>query len=1401
MPQGTLFTEDFLSEGIAGTDTWREVPPETMAALRKNLESIFGAVANPARLNEPQTEERVIQPVLHALGWEGCYSVQERAEVKGRANVPDYLLFGSPSAFAQADRKATSAQRYPFAVAVADAKAWGVGLDRRGAGAAGDETPSGQIIRYLSRADVQSDGNVRWGVLTNGRHWRLYFQGAKSRLEEYFEIDLAWILGLEGTQGDLQAPPQPSHFGGQEEWSAHLLKVMWLMFRRESFAAGADGRTFHQLALDEGRNWESRVRESLVDVVFGQVFPDLLRALARADAKQRPARLDRIYLGKVREAALTLFYRLLFALYAEDRDLLPKRDPRYGGLSRLRDEIAERIDAGTVLSRKRKTFAHDCAELFRTIDEGDEDIGVPPYNGGLFSDQTDGTALLDRAPLPDADFAPLLDRLARTEKDGRRVRINFRDLSVRQLGSIYERLLEYEPIEDKDAPDRIAIRLNPFARKGSGSYYTPDELVTLIIERTVGPLVREKLDAFRQSAATLAHDRRSKDARLAELREIDPAEQILKLRIVDPAMGSGHFLVALVDYLAEQITTAIGEAQEAVTWADYVSPLMGRLAAIWAKIRSEADSHHWSIRDEQLADKNLLKRFVLKRCIYGVDKNPMAVELAKVSLWLHTFTAGAPLSFLDHHLKCGDSLYGEWVRKALDEIAARGTLLISDEVRKAEGAIAGMEAVEALSDAEIAEVKASATAFHDVESRTLPLKRFLDFWHAVKWLDLSDEEAKALGAAMDAAFGHPLAVLAGLQQPARPTGLSEEALRLFDEGGQVQLAMNGLGGAGTARDFRLIGNVIKRTHALAAEQHFLHWQIAFPGVWKNWMSTEPEGGFDAVIGNPPWDRMKMQEVEWFAARAPEVALQERSADRKALIAKMKAAGHALIPQYERASALAEKAMGLARRGGEYPLLSRGDINIYSLFVERAQSLIKQDGLAGLLVPSGILSDAGSEGFMKSIIQGQRFVLGIDFFNRRSDGTLFFPDVYYRFKFCVFVASGEARKQEHGEAAFFVRDTSLIPHLDLIQISESKLQKINPGRFLLPIIKDSRDIDAVTKIFQSENAAPMRDASVRYVYMFHMAADSSKFITITQMDAEGGYPVDASSWKWQEKSLVRLFEGKMIQAFDHRAASLSFYKTNIFRTGEGEATTEDEHADPSFLVTPRFYVELHDEWQSRRAWALAIKDITSTTNTRSTICGLIPKAGAGHTLPILFEERDDPISHLLCANLNSFSLDFVARTKIQGNHLTLNILNDLPVIKRQAYSRSFGKRTAADIVKDHTLRLTYTAHDMAAFARDMGYVNKDGTVKPPFIWDEEERRQLRARLDALYFILYGIADEDDIRYILSTFPIVERKDREAFDGVYLTRELILWYKRTLDAGDPDAVAPVAELIRLAKAREN
>ena len=481
------------------------------------------------------------------------------------------------------------------------------------------------------------------------------------------------------------------------------------------------------------------------------------------------------------------------------------------------------------------------------------------------------------------------------------------------------------------------------------------------------------------------------------MHSLDPAEAVLNLKVVDPAMGSGHFLVSLVDYLAEHVTTLMGEAHHAVAWADYVSPLVRRLADVWARIRAEAETHGWTIRDDQLADKNLIKRFVLKRCVYGVDKNPMAVELAKVALWLHTFTAGAPLSFLDHHLKCGDSLYGEWVRKALDELAARGTLMISDAVRSAEASIAGMALVESRSDADIAEVKASADGLSRRRSQDRAAAAVPEFLAGGEMARPFAGGKEGAASAVRRPFRPAAADRRGLTPPNPPAGLENGEAALFGDAAQ-QLALAGTGVA-SAQDYLALKSLLQKAHALAAEQKFLHWQIAFPGVWKNWPSAEPEGGFDAVIGNPPWDRMKMQEVEWFAARAPQVAHQARAADRKRLIAKMKAAGDPLIAQYERASSLAETAMERARKGGDYPLLSRGDINIYSLFVERAQALIKPDGIAGLLTPSGIASDLGASAFFRKVATIRPRAMPVRF-RERAAGA-FFPDIHTRFKFCTF----------------------------------------------------------------------------------------------------------------------------------------------------------------------------------------------------------------------------------------------------------------------------------------------------------------------------------------------------------------------------------------------------------------
>ena len=311
--------------------------------------------------------------------------------------------------------------------------------------------------------------------------------------------------------------------------------------------------------------------------------------------------------------------------------------------------------------------------------------------------------------------------------------------------------------------------------------------------------------------------------------------------------------------------------------------------------------------------------------------------------------------------------------------------------------------------------------------------------------------------------------------------------------------------------------------------------------------------------------------------------------------------------------------------------------------------------------------------------------------------------------------------------------------------------------------------------------------VRYVRMLDMTNDSHLFRTAAQLEDEGFYPVQSNRWKRGDDLCLPLYEGKMVQAFDHRAASVVVNRENLNRPAQPRETTLDEHADPNWLPDPQFWVGKEDvKWPEGLEWAVGFKDVTAPTNVRTMIASIVPRSGVGNTLPLLMSVADDVGSYqenacLWLGCLNSFAFDSVARQKVQGQHLNWFVVEQLPVPTADAYHRQFGDVSAADLVRDHVLRLTYTAHDMAPFARDLGYQG------PPFPWNEENRRHLRARLDALYFHLYGLS-RDDAAYILSTFPIIQRQDQAAFNR-YRTKDLILAYMNTLAAGDTSTVVSV------------
>ncbi len=1335
--QGQLFADGFVGEAIAESKDWHTLDDIALECLRADLRTLFDRLPTDGAPNESQTETDLIRPVLDRLGWTASLW-QQRLSARGRTHVPDGLLFADEAAKGRAN-SLPEADRYRLGLAIVESKRWGRPLDRRSAGDGVEAAPATQMLSYLGRADVMTEGKLRWGILTDGAVWRLYWWGARSVAEQFFEVDLAAVLDLPGRNEGL--------FALDEEARRHWLRVFALVFRPEAFLPGAaDPRSFHLRAVEEGRLYAAEVAKDLSGLVFGEAFPTLARTIAEA-APDAP-------LEEVREAALVLLYRLMFVLYAEDRGLLPVRDAGYDDYAlrdRVREDVGRRKDAGDAFSAVATNYWSAIDDLCRIVDGGDASIGLPAYNGGLFD--AGRAPLLTQVRLADAVMADIVDALSfRRAPEGRRY-INYRELGVQQLGSIYERLVERELVREEG---EIRVRPNPFLRKDWGSYYTPDDLVGLVIEEAVGPLADARRQAFREAV--------DKGAGPADLARLDPATKILELKVCDPAIGSGHFLVNLVDWLADRTIEAMA-ASEALA-EGYASPLAGRIEEIRETILANAEAEGWAVDAARLDDRHIVRRMVLKRCIYGVDKNPMAVELAKVSLWLHTFTVGAPLSFLDHHLRCGDSLFGAWARTGMDRAADYDApLLLHGPMQAAIGATEAMRAVEALTDAEIAEVRQSAETFAEVEEKTGPLDAFLSLIHAFDWLNARSKDDKgALRAFFDGQFGDPVAIARGT---AEPEGNGEQAERFAE--------------------------LLEQARALVREERFFNWQAAFPGVWTNLESAERRGGFDAVIGNPPWDRMKLQQVEWFAARRPEIAKAPRAADRKRMIAALERAADPLADDYARASERAAAATRTTRKGGDYPLLSGGDINLYSLFVERAMALAKREGLVGLVVPSGIASDKTAARFFKGVAAESRLKALYDFENKK----VFFPEVHASFKFCVFVASPSPLPGD-AQCAFYLHNVSELDDPErCFALGAADFARVNPNTGTAPIFRSRRDAKLTTAIYGrlpvlvDHSSGKLVNAwPVKYSTMFHMTNDSGLFRTRAELEEKegawykGGNRFDSPSGEW-----VPLYEGKMVQAFDHRAADIKVNPANVHRPAQTEPATFEQHRDLNWLPNPQFSVLASETGQPGAPFLLGFKHVTAATNVRSMIAALIPAAGAGNSLPLLMSDDSRPLSARLAvtivANLNALPLDFVLRQKVQGQNLNWFILEQLPVVPPERYeSERFGLKTAAEIVREAVLELTYTAHDMAPFARGMGHVDEAGEVLPPFRWDEDRRLRLRAKLDALYFHLYGITGRDDIRYIYSTFPIVEREEEKAW-GRYRSRDLCLAWMNALDAGKPDA----------------
>ena len=1352
--QGLLFTKDFLTEGVKNQAAWQSLSDEDVANFASQCKEMLARIDQTQKPNEAQTCKIIINPILNLLGWDKCH-IPEETISSGR---PDGLLYEDEQKYAVAAKNKKN--RENLAVAMLENKKWQLPLDRRDKK---EGTPSSQILRYFNNSDSE---NIDWAILTNGSQWRLYYRRAQSRSEHFLELNLPEIM-------QLSTPPPPE--------KNHWLRLFMLMFCRNSFLPKhSENRTFHHVALEEGKNWEEAITDSLSRKIMEDVFPQLAEALANSipelkdiltdsTPNKHKQRADEL-LQEVRDNTVLLLFRLLFVLYAEDRHLLPILNDNYHrySLRKMRDDIEKDLSTTGGLSVSMSIYYERFIQLSNAIDKGDKSLSLPPYNGGLF-DSSRTILHSENTKLKNNIFGKVIH--AFSLHNGRR--IHYHDLSVQHLGAIYEEILEQELYITPEG--KVATRLSRYSRKSSGSYYTPDELVRLIIERTIGGLLQQRKDDFTKA--------QKENLEGKELSEKDSAAQSLQIKVCDPAMGSGHFLVSLVDYLADW---TLSEMSAAEAIKNYESPLVKEIEDIRQHIKGRAKKGGWEINESQLEDRQIIRRIVLKKCIYGADKNFMAVELSKLSLWLHTFTVGAPLTFLDHHLRCGDSLFGEWgisAREQFNKLDCR--LEGGQHINKAESAAEEMSEIELLPDSDIKQVSYSKQKYEEMSEKAKTLSRAMSLLHVMRWLDavdkdLTTEERKD-------------------NKQKRQTSAQRILMNWFDPRNSL-----------TQKDIALreqANDMIKR-------ESFIHWEVAFPGVWTKWGSPKDrEGGFDAIIGNPPWSKMRMDDIEWFKARMPEVSSALTKAARREKISALQKSNAPIIDEYNQAAENATASMVVARSCGDYPQLSGGDTNLYSLFVERALTLAKPNAFIGLLVPSGIYGDQTASKFFNSITTSSRLHTLFDFVNGPS---LFFHDVHRSFKFCAFIFGGTEQKFSKTECAYFINDINKIDN-QIIEFESGDFRRVNPNTGNSPIFRNQRDAKITLDIYRRLPIMHKQDERsvfpAKHFYLFHMSGDSALFKTDAELQNDSYYLVNNNCYKKGNEIYVPLYEGKMVQTFDHRAADIIINKNNLSRPGQQVSTSIEQKQNVNFFSNPRFWVPLKNvnerfssgfgdkekkKFNFSPQAVIAFKSTSASTNMRGMIAAILPSVGIGHNMssyaPIISKHNEEqPIDEWLkvaekemadykevlpfiVANFNSFIYDFLCRQKMQGQHISSYIVKQLPIIPVADYSKKIGKKIAADIVRSHVLQLTYTATDMAGFADDMGYKGN------PFIWDETKRLHLQARLDALYFILYGI-EKNDLEYIMDSFPIVKKSDKKQHGG-YLTRDLIIAYMNALNAGDPE-----------------
>ena len=1157
-------------------------------------------------------------------------------------------------------------------------------------------SPHGLIQGYLN-----AEPKYLWGMVTNGERLRLLRNNVQVTRPAFVEFDLAAMM---------------------ESEDSLAFRVFWLLLHRTRLDGGADAplEAWNTQAQSEGVKARDGLRDGVALALehFGTGF------LTRNPALQDQLSNGELTPTDLYRAALKLVYQLVFLFVTEDRDLLLERGAdnrvdttlrnrfQHYGTRRLRDRAATLDGSG-----QHSDVYEGLKLLLSHATKGFAPLGIPALGGHLFEPQ------LFQAPeirLSNHDLYQAIRALSQL-RDGRLTRpVNYAGLDSEELGSIYESLLELVP-RIEPGPRFVLSVVGGNERKTTGSYYTPSALIELLLESALDPVIAEAAEGQDGKG-------KPKEEAIAALKA---------LKVIDPACGSGHFLIAA----ARRIGLKLAQVTEGVLQP---SPPALREAT----------------------------RTVIAHCIYGVDINPMAAELARVALWLEGQQPGKPLAFLDHRLKVGNSLLGttpelmrredtlpeKVVKKVLQRAVSAVTLHLPDDAfvvlegddkavvnaakkqNKAEREAAvlaarGKQGFDFGPSGDLAGITKMVQALDRIEPDSLPNVQAQEATYQAIQQHAELLRRRRLADAWCAAFviprsaGNPSLTTATLHaMEANPA--SHPALRVEVE-------------------------------RLARRYRFFHSFLEFPDVAER-------GGFDCVLGNPPWERIKLQEKEWFAARVPEIAQATNAAARIRLIAKLKIEHPTLHAEFLADLRQAEGESHLLRSSGRYPLTGRGDVNTYALFSETCRDVLNPAGRMGIIVPTGIATDDTTKFFFASVVNSRSLYSLLSFHEIRD----YFIATDSRNPFCLLTITGAIVKIP--EAVYVFSAKTLFDVHDpakRFSLAPEDIALLNPNTRTAPIFRSRRDATITKGIYQRVPVLMNEEMGenpwgIKFMAMFHMSSDSDLFRTAAQLQKEG-WTLEGNRYRQKEALMRPLYEAKLLHQFDHRFAT-------YMPSGDTRDLTPAEKADSTHLPQPRYWVkegEVEDRliqkdkdgrmtWTWARDWLMGFRDIARSTDVRTTICSVISRVGAGNTMPFVFPEKAGELFPALLSGMSSFVLDYSARQKVGGTHLTYSYIRQFPVLPPSAFTPEH-----LAFITPRVLELTYTAGDLSGFAADLSYTG------PPFTWNDERRFWLRAELDALYFMLYGIGRED-VEHIMDTFPIVRRKDEAANSGKYVTKDAIL-----------------------------